>query len=40
MDMINLQGKTNFLKKCGGEYSKSGVGVDSAAQVFALDTSF
>jgi ribonucleoside-diphosphate reductase subunit M2 len=40
MEMISLQGKTNFFEKRVGEYSKSGVGVDKADQTFALDTSF
>ncbi len=40
MKMISLQGKTNFFKKRVGEYSKSGVGVDSMAQAFSLDVSF
>ena len=40
MEMISLQGKTNFFKKRIGEYSKSGVGVDKADQIFALDASF
>ena len=40
MEMISLQGKTNFFEKRIGEYSKSGIGVDSADQSFALDVSF
>ena len=40
METISLQGKTNFFEKRVGEYSKSGVGVDRADQIFALDTSF
>jgi ribonucleoside-diphosphate reductase subunit M2 len=40
MEMINLQGKTNFFVKCIGEYSISGVGVDRADQTFALNASF
>jgi hypothetical protein len=40
MEMISLQGKTNFSEKRVGEYSKSGVGVDRADQTFALDISF
>jgi ribonucleoside-diphosphate reductase subunit M2 len=40
MEMISLQGKTNFFDKRVGEYSKSGVGVDKADQTFALDASF
>jgi len=40
METISLQGKTNLFEKRVGEYSKSGVGVDRANQIFALDTSF
>ena len=40
MEMISLQGKTNFFEKYVGEYSKSGVGVDKADQTFTLDASF
>jgi ribonucleotide reductase beta subunit family protein with ferritin-like domain len=40
MDMISLQGKTNFFEKRVGEYSKSGVGVAAAEQVFTLDADF
>jgi len=40
MEMISLQGKTNFFEKRVREYSKSGIGVDRANQIFALDTSF
>lgn len=40
MDMISLQGKTNFFEKRVGEYSKAGVGVDAAEQVFTLDADF
>ena len=40
IEMISLQGKTNFFEKRVGEYSKSGVGVDRADQTFALDASF
>jgi ribonucleoside-diphosphate reductase subunit M2 len=40
METISLQDKTIFFEKCVGEYSKSGVGVDQANQIFALDTSF
>lgn len=40
MEMISLQGKTNFFEKRVGEYSKSGVGVDVKDQVFALDADF
>jgi ribonucleoside-diphosphate reductase subunit M2 len=40
IEMISLQGKTNFYEKRVGEYSKSGVGVDIDDQIFALDVSF
>jgi len=40
MDMISLQGKTNFFEKRVGEYAKSGVGVDASKQVFVLDADF
>jgi hypothetical protein len=40
MEMISLQGKTNFFEKRVGEYAKSGVGVDRADQTFAPDASF
>jgi len=40
MEMISLQGKTNFFEKRVGEYAKSGVGVDQEKQVFALDADF
>ncbi|OQR90167.1 ribonucleoside-diphosphate reductase small chain [Thraustotheca clavata] len=40
MDMISLQGKTNFFEKRVGEYSKSGVGVSADDQAFTLDADF
>ena len=40
MDMISLQGKTNFFEKRVSEYAKSGVGVDSAKQVISFDEDF
>ncbi|CAM9310308.1 unnamed protein product [Choristocarpus tenellus] len=40
MEMISLQGKTNFFEKRVGEYSKSGVGVEKADQVFTLEADF
>jgi hypothetical protein len=40
MEMIRLQGKTNFFEKQVGEYSKSGVGVECADQSFALNAKF
>ena len=40
MDLINLQGKTNFFEKRVAEYSKSGVGTNLEDRVFSLDTEF
>ncbi|CAE7486546.1 Rrm2 [Symbiodinium microadriaticum] len=40
MDMISLQGKTNFFEKRVSEYAKSGVGVESSQQVIAFDEDF
>lgn len=40
MEMISLQGKTNFFEKRVGEYSKSGVGVNAEEQGFGLDEDF
>ena len=40
MEMISLQGKTNFFEKRVGEYAKSGVGVNAADQVFDLECDF
>jgi ribonucleoside-diphosphate reductase subunit M2 len=40
MDMISLQGKTNFFERRVSEYARSGVGVDSAQQVLAFDEEF
>eukprot|EP00979_Chaetoceros_neogracilis_P019034 scaffold11627_cov267-Chaetoceros_neogracile.AAC.9 len=40
MEMISLQGKTNFFEKRVGEYGKSGVGVAAEDQVFSLDADF
>lgn len=40
MEMISLQGKTNFFEKRVGEYSKSGVGVDEKDQIFTLEADF
>ena len=40
MDMINLQGKTNFFEKRVGEYQKAGVTADQSKQVFSLDEDF
>jgi ribonucleoside-diphosphate reductase subunit M2 len=40
MEMISLQGKTNFFEKRVGEYSKSGVGVSQEDQVIRFDADF
>jgi ribonucleoside-diphosphate reductase beta chain len=42
MDMISIQGKTNFFEKRVAEYQKSGVanGDDSNGHSFSTDTDF
>jgi ribonucleoside-diphosphate reductase beta chain len=40
MDMINLQGKTNFFEKRVGEYQKAGVKSGGDNQTFSLDADF
>ncbi len=40
MEMISLQGKTNFFEKRVGEYQKSGVMAEKDSQVFSLDEDF
>jgi ribonucleoside-diphosphate reductase subunit M2 len=40
MEMISLQGKTNFFEKRVSEYSKSGVGVEASQQVISFDEDF
>lgn len=40
MDMISLQGKTNFFEKRVGDYQKSGVMADRDKQIFSLDEDF
>lgn len=40
MEMISLQGKTNFFEKRVGDYRKAGVGEDRSKQVFSLDEDF
>jgi ribonucleoside-diphosphate reductase beta chain len=40
MEMISLQGKTNFFEKRVGDYQKSGVISGTAAQSFSLDEDF
>jgi ribonucleoside-diphosphate reductase beta chain len=42
MELISLQGKTNFFEKRVGEYSKAGVGADEVLgeRSFSLDAEF
>ena len=42
MDMISLQGKTNFFEKRVAEYQKAGVskGMDESTDAFSLDEDF
>jgi ribonucleoside-diphosphate reductase beta chain len=40
MDMISLQGKTNFFEKRVGDYQKSGVMANKEDQGFSLDADF
>lgn len=40
MDMISIQGKTNFFEKRVGDYQKSGVLSDREKQVFSLEEEF
>ena len=40
MDLISLEGKTNFFEKRVGDYQKSGVMADRESQVFSLDEDF
>jgi ribonucleoside-diphosphate reductase beta chain len=40
MDMISLQGKTNFFEKRVGDYQKAGVMAEKDQQVFTLDADF
>lgn len=40
MDMISLQGKTNFFEKRVGEYQKTGVMSSREEHVFTLDADF
>lgn len=41
MEMISLQGKTNFFEKRVGDYQKSGVlNVDAKSQAFSMDEDF
>lgn len=40
MDLISLEGKTNFFEKRVGDYQKSGVMADRESQTFSLDEDF
>jgi ribonucleotide reductase beta subunit family protein with ferritin-like domain len=40
MELISLEGKTNFFEKKVSEYSKPGVGLDSSAMVVRFDEAF
>ena len=40
MDLISLQGKTNFFEKRVGEYKKASVGSTKEDKVFSLDADF
>ncbi|MEL6275081.1 MAG: ribonucleotide-diphosphate reductase subunit beta [Bacteroidota bacterium] len=40
MDMISLQGKTNFFEKRVGDYQKAGVNASREEQEFSLDADF
>lgn len=40
MEMISLQGKTNFFEKRVGDYQKAGVMSDRKQQIFTLDEDF
>jgi ribonucleoside-diphosphate reductase beta chain len=40
MELISLEGKTNFFEKKVSEYSKPGVGLDSSAMVVRFDEEF
>jgi len=40
MEMISLEGKTNFFEKRVGEYAKAGVMTERKDQVFSLDEDF
>ena len=40
MEMISMEGKTNFFEKRVMEYSKAGVGVEKEKMEFTLDADF
>ena len=40
MDMISIQGKTNFFEKRVGDYQKSGILTSRDEQVFSMEEDF
>ena len=40
MELISLQGKTNFFEKRVGDYQKAGVMAEKGKQIFSLDEDF
>jgi ribonucleoside-diphosphate reductase beta chain len=40
MDMISIQGKTNFFEKRVGDYQKAGVMANRDEQVFSMEADF
>lgn len=40
MEMISMQGKTNFFEKRVGEYQKAGVMADKTESAFSLEIDF
>ena len=40
MEMISMEGKTNFFEKRVMEYSKSGLGVEKEKMAFTMDADF
>ena len=40
MELISLQGKTNFFEKRVGDYQKAGVMAEKEKQIFSLDEDF
>lgn len=40
MDLISMEGKTNFFEKRVGEYQKAGVMSKKEDRIFSLDTEF
>jgi ribonucleoside-diphosphate reductase beta chain len=40
MEMISLQGKTNFFEKRVGEYQKAGIMSDKKSNAFSMDEDF